>query len=81
MGRSGISQDQINNFFNITGNNNSFAGKKPLKIFVIWPDLPLGGGPGGLVFDPTEMKIMISKGEMAASTFIAGLDPEDINWA
>lgn len=81
MGRSGISQDQINNFFNMPGSDNPFAGKNPLKIFVIRPDLPLGGGPGGLVFDPTEMKIMMSKGEVAASTFIAGLKPEDISWA
>ena len=81
MGRSGISQDQINNFFNMPGSDNPFAGKNPLKLFVIRPDLPLGGGPGGLVFDPTEMKIMMSKGEVAASTFIAGLKPEDISWA
>lgn len=78
---SGLSHDQIDNFFNMPGSNDPFAGKKPLKIYIIRPESPLGGGPGGLVFDPAEMKIMMAKGEKAASTFIAGLKPGDINLA
>ncbi|HSI75242.1 MAG TPA: patatin-like phospholipase family protein [Lunatimonas sp.] len=79
MSIAGVTQDQIDNFFNMPDGDNPFAGKRPLKIYTIRPDSPLGGGPGGLVFDPTEMKNMMSKGEIAASTFIAGLTPEDIN--
>jgi NTE family protein len=81
MRAEGVSQDRIDHFFNIPGKKNPFVGKKPLKLFVIRPDTPLGGGPGGLDFDPAEMKKMMSKGELAANTFIAGLQPEDINWA
>ncbi|WP_158859151.1 patatin-like phospholipase family protein [Lunatibacter salilacus] len=81
MSTAGLSQDQIDNFFNMPGRDNPFTGKNPLKVFIIRPELPLGGGPGGLVFDPAEMKNMMSKGEIAASTFIAGLTPDDINLA
>lgn len=78
---TGLSQDQIDDFFDMPVSDNPFAGKKPLKIYIIRPDTPLGGGPGGLVFDPAEMKIMMARGEKAASSFIAGLKPGDINLA
>lgn len=81
MGMNGISNDQIENSFDIHGSNNPFAGENPLKIYPIRPVSPLGGGPGELVFDPTEMKIMMSKGEIVASSFIADLKPDDINLA
>jgi len=81
MSMEGVSQAQIDNFFNIQGKENPFAGKKPLKIFIIRPSTPLGGGPGGLVFDPAEMKIMVSNGVMAAGTFIASLNPAEMDWA
>ncbi len=81
MQLDGIPQDKIDGFFNMPGVQNPFAGKKPLKIYIIRPDAPLGGGPGGLVFDPAEMKKMVSRGVMAAGTFIAGLSPADKPWA
>jgi hypothetical protein len=81
MSDEGLSQAQIDRFFDIPGRENPFAGKKPLKIFIIRPDSPLGGGPGGLVFDPDEMKTMVAKGVAAGGAFIAGLTPDDLDWA
>jgi hypothetical protein len=81
MTEGGISPAQIESFFNTQGTENPFAGKKPLNIYIIRPDTPLGGGPGGLVFDPAEMKTMVSRGEMTAGTFIAKLNRGELVWA
>jgi hypothetical protein len=40
----------------------------------------LGGGPGGLVFDPVEMKNMVDIGKNTAEDFVAKLDPEYVTW-
>lgn len=78
---SGLSQNQVDDFFKIDRDAYSFEGKLPLKIFKVRPPQSLGGGPDGLVFDPAEMKQMLAKGEDAADNFIASLDPTDITWA
>jgi predicted acylesterase/phospholipase RssA len=58
---SGVKQADVDKYFDIPGAN-PFLGKQELTIHIIRPDAPLGGGPGGLVFDPAEMKGMLAKG-------------------
>lgn len=81
MESSGIAPDKIKEFFRISGLENPFQDKKPLKFFTFRPTEPLGGGPGGLTFDPVVMKGMLAKGEASANDFIAALNPADITWA
>jgi NTE family protein len=52
MKRSGLSQDTINDYFKIRGRENPYEDKLPLKLYTFRPTAPLGGGPGGLTFDP-----------------------------
>jgi hypothetical protein len=75
MTAAGINQGAIDSFFNIPFDN-PFMGKKPLKIYVIRPDTALGGGPGGLDFNPAEMKAMLAKGQSTLSEFMASLPPD-----
>jgi NTE family protein len=75
MKKAGVPQADIDNYFNIPFGN-MFTGKKPLKIYVIRPDAPLGGGAGGLNFDPTEMKGMLAKGSKTIDDFMANLPPD-----
>jgi NTE family protein len=81
MVREGISRDDVNRYFFIRGRENPYEDKVPLKLFTIRPNAPLGGGPGGLSFDPAEMKAMITKGKNSGSNFIASLNNSDITWA
>jgi NTE family protein len=81
MKRAGVPAAAIDNYFTVKGKDNPFEAKQPLKIYIIRPDAPLGGGPGGLVFDPAEMKTMLATGIKKCSDFIAGLPPGDITWA
>lgn len=81
MKRDGISADKINEYFTIRGRENPYEDKIPLKIFVIRPESPLGGGPGGLTFDPDAMKGMLKKGLTATDKFVASLNPADITWS
>lgn len=74
MKKAGVAQADIDNYFNIPFGN-PFTGKKPLKIYVIRPDAPLGGGAGGLDFDPTAMKGMLAKGRKSIDDFMATLPP------
>ena len=71
---AGIPQNTIDNYFSVPGN--PFTGKKPLKIYIIRPDAPLGGGAGGLNFDAAEMKGMLAKGESKIAEFMANLPPD-----
>lgn len=66
---AGVPQQTIDTYFTIP--DNPFSGKKPLKIRIIRPDAPLGGGPGGLTFDPAEMKGMLALGEQKAADFMS----------
>ncbi len=73
----GISADVIHDYFSTPGIDNPFVGKMPLKIYTIRPETPLGGGPGGLTFDPNEMKEMLAKGRQVLNQYVATLDPDD----
>ena len=81
MESDGISPAKLNDYFHIAGLDNPFEGKVPLKLYTICPDAPLGGGPGGLTFDPVVQSAMVQKGQDAGEEFIASLDPADITWA
>ncbi len=81
MKRAGVSNEDIQNWFHIRGRENPFEDKIPLKIHIIKPSKPLGGGAGGLIFDPVEMKGMLAIGERQAKNFIASLSPGDVDWA
>ncbi len=81
MKRNGVSTETINDYFHIKGRENPFEDKQPIRMFTLRPEAPLGGGPGGLTFDPAEMKGMVKKGEITCNNFIAALQPADITWA
>jgi len=81
MESDGISTAKLDEYFHIGGLENPFEGKVPLKIYTIRPDAPLGGGPGGLTFDPMIQSGMVEAGEAAGEEFIAGLDQSDVTWA
>lgn len=72
---AGVKQADIDNYFNIPLSD-PFSGKKALKIHVIRPDGPLGGGPGGLDFIPADMKNMLAKGGQRISNYMASLPPD-----
>lgn len=76
----GITQSSIDKYFTLP-DPNIFQNKEAFKIFKIRPDEPLGGGPGGLSFDPEEMKGMVAKGQLVFKDFAANLPPGDITWA
>ena len=81
MIRNGMCADEVKNLFNIRGRESPWEEIVTIKISIIRPDAPLGGGPGGLSFDPVAMREMIKKGQAGADNFIASLDPGDITWA
>jgi len=69
MRADGIPPADIERYFDVPGAN-PFLGKQELTIHLIRPDAPLGGGPGGLEFNPAEMKGMLTKGmEVAERLF------------
>lgn len=73
MKASGMSTNQVNDFFRIRGKRNPFEDKLPLKLFVFRPEAPLDGGGAGLSFAPKEMKALLRKGEAVAADFISAL--------
>lgn len=81
MIRSGIDEVKVNEYFKIRGKENPYEDKLPIKFFTFRPKTPLGGGPGGLTFEPEEMKKMIAAGQKITNEFIAGLNQGDITWA
>lgn len=81
MLKAGIDDTTVNEFFKIKGKENPYEDKLPIKFFTFRPKEPLGGGPGGLTFDPAEMKKMIAAGQKISNDFIASLNPGDITWA
>ena len=81
MKREGLKADDINRYFTIQGRESPFEDKIPLQIHIIQPDMPLGGGPGGLDFIPDDMKLMLAKGESSATDFVASLNPGEVDWA
>ncbi|MFT3981081.1 MAG: patatin-like phospholipase family protein [Ferruginibacter sp.] len=81
MKRAGIDEATINEYFKIRGKENPYEDKQPIRFFTFRPKVPLGGGPGGLTFDPEEMKKMIATGQKLAGDYLATLDPSVITWA
>ncbi|RYD79025.1 MAG: patatin-like phospholipase family protein [Sphingobacteriales bacterium] len=80
MIRAGVEEAKVNEYFKIKGKENPYEDKVPIKFFTFRPKEPLGGGPGGLTFDPAEMKKMIASGQKVSTEFIASLNPGDITW-
>ena len=66
----GWSLADVNSLFSVRGD--LFSGKKPLKIHVIRPESALGGGPGGLVFDPAVAPGTRPRGHWDQTTVRAG---------
>lgn len=81
MKSAGIPEADIENYFTVDNIPCSYQNKKPIKIHMIQPEDNLGGGPGGLVFDPREMKGMLVKGQMALQSYVANLNPGEVHWA
>ncbi len=72
MKEAGLKPKEIESFFNIPFDN-PFLGKTDLKLHIIRPEKPLNGGPGGLTFDPPEMKKMVAYGEEIARKYFENL--------
>jgi hypothetical protein len=81
MKREGVPAQDIDRYFYVRGRDNPFEDKIPLRIHIIKPASPLGGGAGGLNFDPAEMKGMLAAGELQAQKFVAALIPGEVDWA
>ncbi len=73
MQQNGIPENVIEQILSVP--NNSFTNKKTINLHIIRPESDLGGGEGGLTFDPTEMKGMLLKGLNYMNDYIASLPP------
>lgn len=73
MKQAGLSDAKINQIMNVP--DNPFNNKRSVNLHIIRPDGYLGGGPGGLTFDPAEMKGMVAKGQNSMNQYIASLTP------
>jgi hypothetical protein len=72
----GVPQATITACFK-AGPDDPFQDKEELAIHIIRPEAPLGVGPGGLTFDPTEMQGMVCKGYERAKAYFAVPPPTD----
>lgn len=63
LARAGIAQQKIDEYFRIASDE-IFSTTKPVNLVTIRPQRPLGGGPGGLTFNPAEMTGMVAAGQM-----------------
>ncbi|HOY28828.1 MAG TPA: patatin-like phospholipase family protein [Flavobacteriales bacterium] len=72
----GVSQAVINACFKAAPDD-PFQDKEEIPIHLIRPEAHLGGGPGGLTFDPTEMRGMLRKGYERAQAYFAAPPPTD----
>ncbi len=77
----GVSDADINKYFTLNDHTNRYQNRPPFKLHVIQPENPLGGGPGGLDFNPTEMKDMLANGRIALQSYVAQLPPGSVEWA
>ena len=71
MGRQGVPAAMIDDWFDTEMIDNPFYNRSPVKLHIIRPGLPLGGGPDGLSFDPAAMQEMLAKGEQAMAAHLA----------
>ncbi len=81
MVNDGVPRETVNRYFTIRGRESPWEDKVPLKLFTIRPETALGGGPGGLDFDPVAMRAMVKRGARSADLFSDNLRPGDISWA
>jgi len=72
MKDKGIPEAAIADWFDTGMPDNPYYNKKPVRLHIIRPDLPLGGGPDGLSFDPELMQEMLAKGEQKMEAHFAG---------
>ena len=72
MKTDGVPKQKIDQYFAPDASTPAYLIGGAIKLFLLRPDAPLGGGPGGLVFDPVEMKGMIEKGRRVVDKFVAG---------
>lgn len=73
MKQSGMTDQKIEQLLAVPGN--PLSNKRPINLHIIRPEGDLGGGTGGLNFDPAEMKGMVTKGSKVMNNYIAGLSP------
>ena len=71
MRRQGVPAAMIDDWFDTGMVDNPFYNRTPVRLHIIRPDLPLGGGPDGLSFDPAVMQEMLAKGEQAMEAHLA----------
>ena len=77
MKDKGVPETAIADWFDTGMPENPYYNKKPVRLHIIRPDLPLGGGPDGLSFDPELMQTMLAKGEQKMEAhYQAELDRE-----
>ncbi|ANH79614.1 Patatin [Niabella ginsenosidivorans] len=82
MKSAGVPEQAIKNYFsNQNPAYKNLLDRSSIKWHIIQPDHPLGGGPGGLEFDPAEMKNMLATGAITAAAYVASLKPGDVDWA
>jgi len=73
MVAAGVNRTSVEAYFNIP-RYEQFR-RKPVKIHLLYPETPLGGGSGGLEFVPEEMKVMMQKGYTQMKRYLASLPP------
>jgi predicted acylesterase/phospholipase RssA len=76
MEQQGVPSSMIENWFDTGMGDNPFYNRPPVRLHIIRPDVPLGGGPDGLSFDPAIMQEMLAKGEQAMAAYLAGNEPQ-----
>ncbi len=75
MKKQGVPEEKIRSYFKQEKPDPRFDDRTPAKIHLVRPEKPLGGGPGGLVFDPAEMTGMLADGRTALQDYVATLPP------
>lgn len=78
MARQGVPGSMIEDWFDTGMTDNPFYNRAPVRLHIIRPDVPLGGGPDGLSFDPAVMQEMLAKGEHAMEAHLTLTDPHEI---
>ncbi|MFT4094936.1 MAG: patatin-like phospholipase family protein [Niabella sp.] len=77
----GVSEQDIKNYFTLDGIPGRYQDKQPVKIHILQPENSLGGGPGGLVFNPAEMKAMMLQGQLVLQSYVTKLTAGEVDWA
>lgn len=80
MKSMGVADELIHQYFSVADPGGSYQNKQPLKLHWLQPETDLGGGPGGLVFNPAEMKDMLVRGQLALQSYVANLQPGTVGW-